>query len=450
MEKIKNKMQRFYSEKIILSNDKVIDLRDKKKKNIDRLKNGIKKYNEDNNTDYKLCESIEQGSIAMSTAIDPEYDDFDIDVGIIFEKNNIPNNTDDIKKLVVDFFKPYNYLFKRNPIKKTNCIRIEYQDNYHIDFAIYRTENDYYEHCGNEWTERNPRSITNWFYEQNKMYNNKLREITRFIKYFAKTRKEWKICGGLIITILVSEQLNTLDVESDIDELLKKVILNIIDRIKNNTSVKNPVNDQELITNDLQREKLNNLSSKLDMFSDKLTSAYNNQNEEEILKCWNDFFKTDYFVLNKKQNNKLCENNEMFIENLYKVNRKAPVFFKIKCQRYVSKDNFNKCTQINCYDDQPFSLHDNKDERIGFSIETSVSKPYILLWKIKNNGIKAVENNMLRGEICYGNTLLSNDDDINSYQRFENINFEGNHYVECYLIKNNQCLAKSRFNVKIC
>ena len=448
MEKVTTRMNNFYNEKVILPSEKVQDIRDKKRKNIDRLKDGIKQYNEKNEKSYKLYDSVEQGSIAMSTAINPEYDDFDIDVAIIFEKSNIPNNTDDVKDLIIEFLKPYNYLFKKNPTKKKNCIRIEYQDDYHIDFAIYRTENEYYEHCGESWTERNPRSITNWFYEKNHLYDNKLRKITRLIKYFAKTRKEWNICGGLIITVLVEEQLSNIDINISLDKLLLDVINKLIDRINYNKSVCNPVNDQELITSDEHKEKLNNLSEKLNMFVEKLNTAYKNENIDEIYNAWNSFFKTDYFNNESKETRNVCEDNEMFIGNLYPF-AICPVKLELKCQRYVSKDNFNKSTQINCFDDQPFSLIQNKDEQICFTIETNISKPYTVLWKVKNNGSKAIEKNMLRGDLHYGNHLHSYEDDINSDRRFEKINFEGNHYVECYLIKDNECVAVKRFNVKI-
>lgn len=258
MDKIKNLMNNFYYNEVILPNDKVTELREKKNINITRLKDGINKYNEDNNTDYKLYENLEQGSIAMSTAIEPEYDDFDIDVAIIFEKEKIPLSTDEMKDLIIDFLKPYNYYFKENPKKKNNCIRIEYQDNYHIDFAVYRVSNDYYEHCGLNWTERNPRSINNWFHEQNNLYDDKLRKITRLIKYFSKTRKDWDICGGFIITILVNEALANITLDVDIDKLLLDVIKSISNRINFNTSVKNPTNNQELINDDKNKKRLKN------------------------------------------------------------------------------------------------------------------------------------------------------------------------------------------------
>ena len=446
--KIKNIMNNFYYDDVILSNDKISELREKKNLNINRLKDGIKKYNEDNNTDYKLYENLEQGSIAMSTAIEPEYDDFDIDVAIIFEKDSIPSSTDDTKDLIIDFLKPYNYYFKENPKKKNNCIRIEYQDDYHIDFAIYRVIDGYYEHCGLNWTDRDPRSINNWFYEQNNRYNDKLRKVTRLIKYFSKTRKDWDICGGFIITILVNEALENVNLENDIDNILLEIIKYISNRISYNGSVKNPTNNQELINDDKNRKRLENLKEKLDEHIHDIDEAYINNDEEAIKRKWNKFFKTDYFTSASQQKNR-CEDNEMFIENIYASERLSPVKFEIKCQRYISKDNFKNSTYVNCYDNQKFSLTQNRDEKLCFSIDTTISMPYTLLWKVKNNGNYAIENNSLRGEIYYGNTLESFLDNPRSFKRYENISFIGNHYVECYLIKNNKCVAKARFNVII-
>ena len=179
-----------------------------------------------------------------------------------------------------------------------------------------------------------------------------------------------------------------------------------------------------------------------------LENAYLNNDEQDIKRKWNKFFKTDYFTSNSQQKNR-CENNEMFIENIYSIDKLMPIKFEIKCQRYISKDNFKNSTYVNCFDNQKFSITQNRDEKLCFSIDTIIPKPYILLWKIKNNGNYAIENNSLRGEIYYGNNLNSFADDSQSFKRFESISFKGNHYVECYLIKDNKCIAKSRFNVNI-
>lgn len=113
------------------------------------------------------------------------------------------------------------------------------------------------------WTERDPRSINNWFHEQNNLYDDKLRKITRLIKYFSKTRKDWDICGGFIITILVNEALANITLDVDIDKLLLDVIKSIFNRINFNISVKNPTNNQELINDEEKQKKIKKLKTKI-------------------------------------------------------------------------------------------------------------------------------------------------------------------------------------------
>lgn len=54
---LSKKFNEFYAQKVVLSNDKQNDLRRKKNININRLKSGLKEYNEENKTDYKIAET---------------------------------------------------------------------------------------------------------------------------------------------------------------------------------------------------------------------------------------------------------------------------------------------------------------------------------------------------------------------------------------------------------
>ena len=81
------------------------------------------------------------------------------------------------------------------------------------------------------------------------------------------------------------------------------------------------------------------------------------------------------------------------------------------------------------------------------SVEFRVTKctvpaPYDLLWKIKNRGDEAVLANCLRGEIVAGNR-------DNGRGRSEPTRYRGQHYVECYVIKDNRCVAFDRQPVVI-
>lgn len=191
MYNLEKDMKKFYYNEVVLPKSEINNLREKKKINIDRLKDGLKEYNEENGTDYKIAETIEQGSVAMSTVNQNDKKDYDIDIAIVFDSSNIGDiGSIAIKNIIVNALKRKCTNFKSEPEAKTNCVRIEYVDNYHIDFAVYkRTKNLYddsysYEHAGSEWRARDPRAINNWFKEEISKNGEKLRQAIRLCKTF--------------------------------------------------------------------------------------------------------------------------------------------------------------------------------------------------------------------------------------------------------------------------
>ena len=66
--------------------------------------------------------------------------------------------------------------------------------------------------------------------------------------------------------------------------------------------------------------------------------------------------------------------------------------------------------------------------------------PYEIKWKIRNFGEEAKRANALRGQIH---------DDMGSETRSESTLYHGEHYVECYIIKNNKCVVFGRILVPI-
>ena len=75
--------RRFYSTCVVLPKNELMNLRDKKHLNIERLKSGLIEYNDENGTNYKIVDIVEQGSVAMSTVTQNENKDYDIDIAII-------------------------------------------------------------------------------------------------------------------------------------------------------------------------------------------------------------------------------------------------------------------------------------------------------------------------------------------------------------------------------
>ena len=120
-------MRSFYRKKVVLSSEKQKSLIDKKDKNLDRLNAGLEEYNDENGTDYKIVDTIVQGSVAMQTVIQAEDNNYDIDVGIAFNKDNLPqpttseNNTKTVKNIVHSALLKKSSVFKYQPESRHNC-----------------------------------------------------------------------------------------------------------------------------------------------------------------------------------------------------------------------------------------------------------------------------------------------------------------------------------------
>ncbi|MCM3567569.1 nucleotide-binding domain-containing protein [Neobacillus mesonae] len=457
MKNLNSKFNTFYGKHVVLPKTEKDSLFEKKNLNIKRLKEGLKEYNEEKGTSYKLAEEpIVQGSVAMSTVTQNESKDYDIDVAIVFEKDQLPEGTKATKNIIVDALKRKCTNFKVEPTAKTNCVRIEYQEGYHIDFAIYRRykENEQddsytYEHCGSEWRERNPRAITKWFLDENKEKNYQLREVVRLLKMFCKSRESWvNMPGGLIQSVLANEQFQSYE---RMDECFYYTAKAIKDRLEEDTEVVNPTDETKslkLVSKD--DTKMVNLYNRLKDKLSKLEILFDdNCTDYQAIEAWEAFFNHSYWTEQKEKLSKALESytslNEMeefihyreteeFIQHLFPVNYESQYEITIDC-RVVRNEKTIGWLQ---------SMMKKREVllpscQLYFIAKTNVPAPYNVYWKVKNRGVVAEANDMIRGEIVQTDSLF----------HYEETSFKGNHYVECYIVKNGECVAKQRINVDI-
>lgn len=66
-------------------------------------------------------------------------------------------------------------------------------------------------------------------------------------------------------------------------------------------------------------------------------------------------------------------------------------------------------------------------------------KPYNIYWKVKNRGEEAKRRNLVRGQIIK----------TNSKTHTEATQFKGEHFVECFIVKNGVCVARTKIDVPI-
>ncbi|NRA54103.1 MAG: nucleotidyltransferase [Gammaproteobacteria bacterium] len=167
-------------------------LRDKRDLLIDELTEALKDEKVPN-TDKKLTfTKFDQGSYAMNTGIKPYDDDYDIDVGIIFDITNDEYDSNKLKKLIYD---KLNKQHNRTVEFNTPCITVKYADGYHVDLALYADNDaDYHIAWGKEhskknkcWYKSEPKKLTKWVKDVSAV-SKESEQFRRAVRYL----KKWK------------------------------------------------------------------------------------------------------------------------------------------------------------------------------------------------------------------------------------------------------------------
>ena len=440
----------FYNNEVVLPQKDRDELYNKKDINIQRLKEGLIEYNADYGTSYSIVETCVQGSVAMSTVVQNEGNDYDIDVAVVFEKSKLGDKgAQSTRNMVANALKRKTKQFNAEPEVKTSCVRVKYADGYHIDFAIYRREWDEwnhcfkYEHAGVEWKPRGLRNLTDWFKQQNISSNGQIRKVIRLSKMFCNSRDSWaNMPSGLLQTVLCNERLQ-MSYER-IDELFYYTMKEIVSRLESSTKVYAPVdNGRDLTPRQSDITKMINWRNRLKSKIEDLDILFRDEcSENDALQAWYGFFNHEYWrrqisesyaLASTQKSIVVYRDTEQFIEELFPVN--IQYYCKVGC--YVKGDGWREQHLkefLNVM--RKFIPHNFKIRCI--LINTNCPKDYKVYWKVKNVGPEAERRDMIRGQILERGVSIT-----------EPTNFYGNHYIECYIVKDNICVARERIHVPI-
>lgn len=295
----------YHDDNVTLPQSERTNMRDRRNANRERLKVRLK-----GKENPLPQEFIKQGSYAMLTMVQDANNDYDIDDGVYFTQNSLkgPNGGDktarDARQMVCDAL--FYNRFKTAPEVKKNCVRIFYDDGYHVDMPVYRirdTDGDYELASGSNWVHSRAADVEEWFNNANQTKspdgNNgrQFRRIVRMLKKFAKSRDPWKdqIASGFAITVLVEEKyVANKDRE---DSALRDTMSAIYNRLLWNLELNHPVTPGTKVTKGPD-------DAKMKFFREKLESALNDLEvldksdctREQALKAWDKIFNTDYFM----------------------------------------------------------------------------------------------------------------------------------------------------------
>ena len=124
---------------------------------------------------------------------------------------------------------------------------------------------------------------------------------------------------------------------------------------------------------------------------------------------------------------------EQFIEDMFPVE----IRYSLRIDCNVRQNGFRDFLLRKALRERHILRH---NKSLTFQIEyCDVPAPYNIYWKVRNVGAVAESRNMIRGEIKK----------TDSRTQGERTSFQGPHFVECYIVKNNVCVARDRIDVPI-
>jgi hypothetical protein len=285
-------------------------------------------------------------------------------------------------------------------------------------------------HDGGTWEYTNPRPEIAAVIELDKVSNGCYRDLCRMTRAW-KNNVGLNIGGWLIDTlcyrlITSNEKYNSYGFE-DYGRLCLDLFCFMSNLDESQEYWMSPGSNQRVY-------KKANFIPKAKKAFNKASEAIAADSAESATKMWSDIFgkKFPLIEMMKKayESASTYSDTENFIENMFDVDIQNSV--QIECE--VTQDGFRPTILSK----MPFL---SPSKKLRFYIhEIDVTEPFELYWKVRNIGPTAERKNMIRGQIV-------KDKGFNVLR--ESSDFQGPHFVECYVIKDGICVARDRIGVSI-
>lgn len=298
----------FHDEEITLPKKERDEMRGRRDANRERLKRGLRR-----DAHAQPFQIRSQGSYAMWTMVQQPDKDYDIDDGVYFRIDDLPDGEETLPREAKDMVcrAVKDGSFKRQPEVRENCVRVYYDAGYHIDLPVYRRpdggadsghSDNSDELASTDWKASDPAAVTQWFLTENQQQSpdpddngGQLRRVVRLLKGFARSRKTWRkqIANGFTITKLVTEHYQP-DADRE-DVCLYDTMRAVRNRLFANLEVEHPVLPENL-TDGPNDPKTRFLLEKLNWAVSELEPLFNSQcTRPDALAAWGRVFATDFF-----------------------------------------------------------------------------------------------------------------------------------------------------------
>ena len=300
-----NDVRAYHDQEVSLPKSEQDAMRDRRNANRTRLRNGLAEAGKP-----APLEFVKQGSYAMKTMTCDPDNDYDIDDGVYFRKEDLVGDRGaemtslQARQMIRDAVDDGK--FKTPPEVRSNCVRVYYEKGYHVDLPVYRRvvtstvfgDEVHYELAASSgWKRSDARDVSDWYEDERAKSADglQLRRVNRDLKKYARSRASWRggILSGFGISVLTTERFQHNDRE---DRALYDAMVAIRDRLNWDLQVQHPVTPGDYITSGPD-------DARARCFRDKLTEAIDTLQplfeaactRERALKCWDKVFATTFF-----------------------------------------------------------------------------------------------------------------------------------------------------------
>lgn len=399
---------------------------------------------------------IPQGSFAQKTIIRPRADrTFDAD--LLVHLDPVPDW--EAKEYVGKLYSALGRspIYKDMRYRRTRCVYVDYANEFHVDLVPYVVTNGLgyiTNRKTGEFELTDPKGITGWLQGQNKIAGGHLIKVIRLLKYVRDT--SWGTSPkSVILTTLIGERVSNVaeivnpGCYADVPTTLKTVVAALDDYLQANPfmpTIVDPGGTQDRFDERWDQAGYSAFRNRAHRLREKVNAAYDAPTVEASLTAWREVFGDQFKAPSQKSSTSAGRGEIIRVGG-----REVPA-----TERFLGKDlgittvaALASVTMVGTVEAKgPLTGYRlptrgnqvSKGRRIDFRVEQcSVAPPYSVYWKIRNTGAEAKAAGSLRGEIIT----------TGHSTRQESTLYAGEHWVECYVIKNGLCVAKARQPVNI-
>lgn len=409
----------------------------------------------DNVIAENFLELIPQGSYAHRTIINPVQanDEFDADVLLSMDEVDSWEAEDYVQELYTVFRASSTY---RNMVSRHDrCVKVDYANEFHIDVVPYLERHD--EHfitnrVTNTFELTNPEGFNEWFDEKNRITGGRLIKVIRLLK-FVRDYKNTFTVRSVILNILVGERINDIlvmgdaDYYKDVPTALRNILKDLNDYLQAKPTlplITDPSCPTESFNHRIDQAQYSNLCDKIAFYYGKVVAAYDEPDVELSKTKWREVFGSSFgtydTAVTTTKNAHIGRagvvNTEETLEGRWGIPTTVNPAYTVRLGAVVQKKAGFRNFELR--------QHGNvvgRDRVITFRIaKIDVPAPYDVYWKVRNTGEEAINANCIRGQVIK---------DDGTMRRREPTKYRGQHYVECYIVKDGVCVAMDRHPVTI-